>query len=448
MDGIEVMAGSTVTLPENQFTAPTGYRFTGWYAIWSNGNKNTGVYTNKAPYTAADIGYNRNITLYAQWTNLPACTENCDPEPDETTGAIGTTFQRAYEIAYTYMHKGMYEEQHEGQGDYALVNSWPPQNEPYKNYDVRFAMQDMTPEICASVTVLHDDYRALDIRDNKLYHITKADDGNCWMTQNLDLDLVHETNDADARYTHYNTDLGYTNNDVSAKWNPTYNSYVLEIDGGIPRDVYSSGTYTPASLNPGDAYIVPNYEGSVDTIYKSLAECINGTQMSAETYCSHYHVGNYYNWTAAIAENNSEPESISAPWAYAPNSVCPAGWRLPRGATSSSPTRETADEINISMYKSGFMDMERYFIGNWSISQDLYGKFRSDPFYTVRNGYYSLDYFENLGSTVMSWTGSTNWRGDIGSAFEIGVGRYTGPQVYISQFDSKSRPMTVRCLAR
>ena len=443
---LQVPSGESTTLPANLY-ARDGYSFVGWSTVASGSGGM--VYIDQGQYNSISTDYSHQITLYAQWRPSSIPGGYCDLMPDECSGSVeGVTFTRAYEIAYTAMHKGMYEEQHEGQGDYALVNSWPPTSEPYKNYDVRFAMQDMTPEICASVTVMHDDYQALDIRDNKLYHITKMADGKCWMTQNLDLELTHYASDADATLTHANTDLGWTTNDPTVKWNPTYSSYTLAIDGGIPRDVYSSGTYTPASLDPGDAYIVPASGGGADTVYKSLNECVEGTQMPADSYCSHYHVGNYYNWSAAVAENNSEYEAITTPWSYAPNSVCPAGWRLPRGAQSSPATQETADEINISMIKSGMLDQPRYIIGNWSISQDTYNTFRSNPFYIVRNGYYSLDYIENLGQTTMSWTASTNWRGDIGSAFEIGVGTWTGPQVYISQFDSKNRPMTIRCVAR
>lgn len=49
-------------------------------------------------------------------------------------------------------------------------------------------MQEMTPESCAA-SQEGDTKRLIDSRDNKYYWVAKLADGNCWMTQNLDLDL-------------------------------------------------------------------------------------------------------------------------------------------------------------------------------------------------------------------------------------------------------------------
>ena len=423
MDGIEVTAGSTVTLPENQFTAPTGYRFTGWYAIWSNGNKNTGVYANKAPYTAADIGYNRNITLYAQWTNLPVCTENCDPEPDETTGAIGTTFQRAYEIAYTYMHKGMYEEQHEGQGDYALVNSWPPQNEPYKNYDVRFAMQDMTPEICASVTVLHDDYEALDIRDNKLYHITKMKDGRCWMTQNLDFFI-----DSTKTYTQADTDLGYNSTTgvyESASWTPIRSSVDLAHGATTPFPDYNNSFTSPYSADIGDWYQVDTYfTYSGCNILGSPTPCDENyiKQTPFASNGTHGHLGNYYNWTAAIAmndssewENRAESDGLDVP-----TSICPRNWRLSRS-----------------------QDIQ-YMFGKYNTTAN---NIMSAPLYFVRSGVIDtyVWQFYLTGNQGGYWYGTTATGTTIAPSLFFNA---NGVNTFFTSALMKAAGLNVRCLAR
>ena len=60
-----------------------------------------------------------------------------------------------------------------------------------------YAMQDMTNEICASVPKLISEYEAnttqlIDLRDNKIYFVSKLQDGKCWMTQNLSLELDSE----------------------------------------------------------------------------------------------------------------------------------------------------------------------------------------------------------------------------------------------------------------
>ncbi len=49
-------------------------------------------------------------------------------------------------------------------------------------------MQDMTPGGCA-ISNEGDTKRLIDKRAGKYYWVAKLADGNCWMTQNLDLDL-------------------------------------------------------------------------------------------------------------------------------------------------------------------------------------------------------------------------------------------------------------------
>ena len=49
-------------------------------------------------------------------------------------------------------------------------------------------MQEMTPQICTDA-LENDTVRLQDTRDGKYYWVAKLPDNNCWMTQNLDLDL-------------------------------------------------------------------------------------------------------------------------------------------------------------------------------------------------------------------------------------------------------------------
>ena len=65
-------------------------------------------------------------------------------------------------------------------------------------------MQEMNEEICSMVNVFEDAGQAqlIDIRDDKIYYVAKLADENCWMTQNLDLDI-----DSNRTYTSADTDL-------------------------------------------------------------------------------------------------------------------------------------------------------------------------------------------------------------------------------------------------
>ncbi len=150
-----------------------------------------------------------------------------------------------------------------------------------------------------------DELQAIDIRDGKEYWVAKLADGNIWMTQNLDLDIV-----AGKKYTSKDTDLQYS--DIGTSW--TANNSTTTS----PSWAYSSH-YFPRSYDPGNYYwrgkIAYNPGNNVTTAPSDISEG------------AHYHIGNYYNWTAAVAMNNSSsyknnPTDVN-------QSICPAGWRLP-----------------------------------------------------------------------------------------------------------------------
>ena len=142
-------------------------------------------------------------------------------------------------------------------------------------------MQEMTPEFCVSVTTSSpsNTARLRDARDGKYYWVAKLTDadGICWMTQNLDLDLS-----TSKTFTPADTN-------ISSNWTPR-TSTTTTISG------YHSDT--GKSYNPGDVY------------YKDTS----GTDQ-------HYHVGNYYQWSAATAGYTGTSQSTQ--------SICPKGWTLP-----------------------------------------------------------------------------------------------------------------------
>ena len=418
MSNYSVAAGTTANLPPNTFVAPAGYRFSGWTTT-SSGLKEDGVeyqsYGDKQPYTAANTDRIRHVTLYAQWTNLPACTNPADCEVDSedipSGGTVGTTFQRAYEIAYTAMKKGMYEEQHEGQGDYALVNSWPPNNEPYKGYDVRFALQDMTPEICASVTAMHDDYQALDTRDNKLYHITKLKDGNCWITQNLDLDL-----NSSRPLTSSDTDIGWNGTSYSSEtWTPSA-STVNSVNDYPDSSVWNATT--PKSLNLGDWYYDGGFTYTPCKFTETECEHFSTTMFSNNK--EHGHIGNYYNYPAAIATNDTSSITMST----TDRSLCPRGWRLPR---------EQGTLISNDYY---MLYHDAYGIARPGQS----GMYWQEPLYFVAAGL-PIYYGEGGGYQGWYWYGSIGNNGSKDISYTCGTtpGAFTiGSNIAIS----------IRCLAR
>ena len=92
-------------------------------------------------------------------------------------------------------------------------------------------MQEMTPQICADAQE-NDTTMLEDARDGKKYWVAKLKDGNCWMTQNLELDLSTDT------------PLTSELSDVTSSWTPTSNTYTSAQDG-------SSSDYVAQSWDLG-----------------------------------------------------------------------------------------------------------------------------------------------------------------------------------------------------
>lgn len=180
-------------------------------------------------------------------------------------------------------------------------------------YHGYYKMQDMTTRICQT-TEAPSELQVIDVRDDKVYWIAKLADGNCWMTQNLDLDLTSNPEaDNYVALTSENTDLNDTTSpayqdgyavseDGTITWVPERDTIIgTESDGSFAFDGWENDYNNPYSADIGKTYI-------------------------NESVGNHGLAGNYYNWPAVIASNDAG--SFTTPQ-IAPNSICPAGWRMP-----------------------------------------------------------------------------------------------------------------------
>lgn len=144
-------------------------------------------------------------------------------------------------------------------------------------------MQDMTAEICtntpydktgatsASVADLHNPVtkQLIDTRDGKKYWVAKLADGNCWMTQNLALDITEAMANATGNSGLLNsttTDIGYNTNgeliDGIKYWNKDSeygpvetNKYKLDGTSYDHEDIGDMNSWNFGEV----AYAVPNY---------------------------------------------------------------------------------------------------------------------------------------------------------------------------------------------
>ena len=181
-------------------------------------------------------------------------------------------------------------------------------------------------------------YQLMDNRDNNYYYISKLSDGNVWMTQNLDLDLSTSKT------------LTPANTDISANWTPSSSTYT--------NSTWNFTTTTPQSYNPGVRYWNGNtHSGSgSSTSYISTS----GT--------TQYRLGNYYNWTAAVALNDSS--SCTTAGVLLDQSICPAGWTLPRGGYGPSTYYDLLYRYSGNLWLSPtYLPLT----GTWSGSYDMVG---------------------------------------------------------------------------
>lgn len=167
-------------------------------------------------------------------------------------------------------------------------------------------LQDMNADVCNSMT-LDKQYTLTDKRDNKTYTVAKlkmTPDGTrstCWMTQDLALNLS-----TSQTFTREDTDL----NSVDS-FTPERNTTTTLSTATFPVDVNHPYSYNSAS----------------------------------------YGWGYFYNWTAAIASNDSS--ALTAQYSEAPDSICPKGWRLPR--TNGASVASRPNEFGNLLYSYGII---------------------------------------------------------------------------------------------
>lgn len=188
-------------------------------------------------------------------------------------------------------------------------------------------MQEMTSEYCAYSTV-HETKQLIDIRDSKAYWVAKLADGNCWMTQNLALDL--STNKV----------LTPNDTDVAINYRPTRNTETV-----VPEKYSAESAVKVArSWNLGNyVYMTPTNNascgqaaGATDANNNVLSggnftnlSCGNRYKVYSEGDDAHYLVGNYYSYSAATAKTGDDLAGSADGSSVASGSICPKGWRLP-----------------------------------------------------------------------------------------------------------------------
>ena len=332
----------------------TGYVFTGWNTA-ADGSGTS--YADGADYTVTPATGDTTVTLYAQW-RLPI------------------------------NHLG----------------------------DVTY-MQDFTSTLCAT-SEIGATTRLTDSRDGKQYWVAKLADGNCWMTQNLDLDL--STKEA----------LTPEDSDVSRSWTPgndTLTDGTQTTTGNTAVWSWNLGDYVLTTPNAGTSCGssgISNFGDCTSVGFQSVAGMTPMTDgdatdvISGNTYNAHYHVGNHYTWNAATAGGTITGQDAT-------DSICPKGWQLPTSNNSNSGSFQAlTDAYNISGNAAG---------GTASVSA---------PLYFVRSGLVYSGSLRNAGGGGGYWSSTAN--SNTGNAYYLAFGSgYVDPSNYGGRYPGSS----IRCLA-
>lgn len=375
----------------------------------------------------------------AEYTKVAYLTSSTDTGTNATGSNLTTTY-RAYispsQPAGTYVGQVKYILVHPSTEDAPLVC-----NSEGTTISTIFCMQDINSSnkstILASMTT-DQQYTLKDSRDGKSYKVAKLKDGNLWMTQNLDHDIVSTS----GFYTNENTDIGYnttTGEYDTATWTPstatytssnyTWNNSVSTPESYDPGDLYWNGT--ESDYTDWDTYYNScNYSGSVPVCDESLNPISTYT---SSTGIAQYHLGNYYNWTAAVAMNDSS--SYTASGTLIEQSICPAGWTLPRIGTGDDTFYALFNEYSFT--ESSYTDTD-----NDGVHDAGENALWTSPLYFTAGGlYYGL--LSDVGYGGLFWPPVVSNPYAAGFASFIVDGSVTPSDGY-----NRGRGLSVRCVAR
>ena len=280
-----------------------------------------------------------------------------------------------------------------------------------------YVMQDMADShICENTEVIGSELQVIDIRDDKVYWIAKLADGHCWMTQNLDLDLSQEvaltSETSDINPNTYNTNI-YTETTGYSKDNMTGIVSWLPEKSTIAYNELDNTTWLDDILHPFS--------------YNRL-DLSDGSQIYPDTNVTNNHgvAGNYYNWTATLASNNSTNATTNPG-----NSICPKGWRLPNA------TNKEFGNL-LATYNIIATNTSTSYIENMSSVNSV----GAAPLYLIRSGSINGGSLYNSGSYGYYWSNTFYY-----SSYTYNF--YFGSSLIRPQGDgNRGIGRSIRCLTR
>ena len=278
----------------------------------------------------------------------------------------------------------------------------------------------------------HDTVLAIDKRDYKAYWVTKLLDGHIWMTQNLAIDLgeIDIVGNVTPRiFTSEDTDL----NTIYDEATGNYAEY---------NDGYSyNSTSDIISWTPANSAATTKFEGDNAGNYwrSSFTEPYSAVKTDGPS-TGHESLGNYYNWTAAIASNDSSSLATST-YTNASNnpqnSICPKGWRLPTISNQSNTTPGSTNE---------FARLNYIYNDNKSSGEDAGTNLITRPLWFVQTGYINISNDSLRGYDV----DGKYWSSTVSGGHEVYYLSFSNNNINAggAEYFNRRQGSSLRCLAR
>ena len=273
----------------------------------------------------------------------------------------------------------------------------------------------VTPTL-ASVSALTDQ------RDNNTYAIAKLADGKCWMIENLRL-----------------ADKDSSNNDIELSSTNT-NNPSLPLTNIYDATNPTTSNHLSASTNPTSTAWCNNYNTAC--FDQSMLYTGNTTERGTTpaTDANTYSYGNYYNWYSATAGNGKYANGYGY---TAPGDICPSGWKLPLGNTSTGNIEQ--GESDAANRVGGFSYLDRK-MGGTGQSQSTAAdslRWRKYPVNFLYSGYVYSGSVSFRGSDGFYWSSTADSIYN-GGAYILNLGSSN----VCPDIDSSSNDYgrTIRCL--
>ena len=230
-------------------------------------------------------------------------------------------------------------------------------------------MQDITASMCTDsipYSTSSTTYTVVDSRDNEQYIVAKLADDNCWMLDNMRLDLTNSTILNSLTTSNTNVDSASLTS--------------LKFGNRAADDRYASGGFEIWDSNHTSS---SSDQARANADYKDTVASVTYGSGSGK-------IGVYYNYCAASAGNYCYDPNVGVDDAStlqdAQYDICPKGWRMPTTSTTSAGEYRallTAYNNNQTATDSGSLQynlstpLSGYFYSGSATNQGSYGRFWS-----------------------------------------------------------------------